>query len=123
MMVAAAYGSLRVAMQARQATAESLARAERYRAEIAGSSTGDASLAVSNAVGGIAAQTLFLAIADLLHKRANLEHAAAEPANLFQAVMLIVLLDELLLLLLQQLVLLMPQMLESMSQLQLPRML
>lgn len=54
---------------------------------------GDASLAVSNAVGGIAAQTLFLAIADLLHRRANLEHAAAEPANLFQAVMLIVLLS------------------------------
>lgn len=44
-------------------------------------------------MGGIAAQTLFLAIADLLHKRANLEHAAAEPANLFQAVMLIILLS------------------------------
>ena len=55
--------------------------------------SGDASFAFSNAVGGIAAQTLFLAIADLLHKRANLEHAAAEPSNLFQAVMLIVLLS------------------------------
>ncbi len=54
---------------------------------------GDASYAFSNAVGGIAAQTLFLAIADLLHRRANLEHAAAEPANLFQAVMLIILLS------------------------------
>lgn len=54
---------------------------------------GDASYAYSNAVGGIAAQTLFLAIADMLHKRANLEHAAAEPANLFQAVMLIILLS------------------------------
>ncbi|TQS71338.1 sodium:calcium antiporter [Rhodobacteraceae bacterium] len=54
---------------------------------------GDASFAFSNAVGGIAAQTLFLAIADFLHKRANLEHAAAEPANLFQAVMLLVLLS------------------------------
>lgn len=53
---------------------------------------GDASFAVSNAVGGIAAQTLFLAIADLLYRKANLEHAAAEPANLFQAVMLLVLL-------------------------------
>ena len=39
---------------------------------------GDASFAFSNAVGGIAAQTLFLALADLLHKKANLEHAAAE---------------------------------------------
>lgn len=55
--------------------------------------SGDASFAVSNAVGGIAAQTLFLAIADLLYRRANLEHAAAEPANLFQAVMLIILLS------------------------------
>lgn len=54
---------------------------------------GDASYAFSNAVGGIAAQTLFLAIADLLHRRANLEHAAAEPANLFQTVMLIILLS------------------------------
>ncbi|SFD71257.1 sodium:calcium antiporter [Roseivivax sediminis] len=55
--------------------------------------SGDASYAFSNAVGGIAAQTLFLALADLLHRRANLEHAAAEPANLFQAVMLIILLS------------------------------
>ncbi|WP_370163145.1 sodium:calcium antiporter [Limimaricola soesokkakensis] len=54
---------------------------------------GDASFAFSNAVGGIAAQTLFLAIADLIYRRANLEHAAAEPANLIQAVMLMVLLS------------------------------
>ncbi|EIE50747.1 cation transporter [Salipiger aestuarii] len=54
---------------------------------------GDASFAMSNAVGGIAAQTLFLAVADLLHRRVNLEHAAAEPANLFQAVMLLILLS------------------------------
>ena len=54
---------------------------------------GDASFAFSNAVGGIAAQTLFLAVADMLHRRANLEHAAAEPANLFQCVMLLILLS------------------------------
>ena len=54
---------------------------------------GDASFAFSNAVGGIAAQTLFLAIADTLYKKVNLEHAAAEPTNLFQGVMLIVLLS------------------------------
>lgn len=60
---------------------------------VTAAASGDASFAVSNAVGGIAAQTLFLAIADLLHRRANLEHAAAEPANLFQAVLLIVLLS------------------------------
>ncbi|MGR3375807.1 sodium:calcium antiporter [Salipiger abyssi] len=60
---------------------------------VTGAAGGDASFAVSNAVGGIAAQTLFLAIADLLHRNANLEHAAAEPANLFQAVMLLILLS------------------------------
>ena len=53
---------------------------------------GDASLAVSNGVGGIAAQTLFLAAADLSFRKANLEHAAAEPANLFQAALLMALL-------------------------------
>ncbi|QYX56145.1 sodium:calcium antiporter [Roseovarius sp. SCSIO 43702] len=60
---------------------------------VSAASSGDASFAVSNAVGGIAAQTLFLAVADTLHKNANLEHAAAEPANLFQAVMLLILLS------------------------------
>ncbi|MDJ0594293.1 MAG: hypothetical protein QNJ72_30680 [Pleurocapsa sp. MO_226.B13] len=38
---------------------------------------GHAELAVSNAIGGIAAQTAFLAIADIFYKKANLEHAAA----------------------------------------------
>ncbi|MCB1328183.1 MAG: sodium:calcium antiporter [Maritimibacter sp.] len=60
---------------------------------VTAATTGDASFAMSNAVGGIAAQTLFLAIADLVYRRANLEHAAAEPANMFQAVMLLVLLS------------------------------
>ena len=55
--------------------------------------SGDASFAFSNAVGGIAAQTLFLALADIVYRKANLEHAAAEPSNLFQAVMLIILLS------------------------------
>ena len=54
---------------------------------------GDASFAVSNAVGGIAAQTVFLAFGDMIYRRANLEHAAAEPASLFQAVMLMILLS------------------------------
>jgi cation:H+ antiporter len=52
---------------------------------------GRASLAFSNAIGGIAAQTAFLAIADLVHRRANLEHAAADLANVFQATMLMLL--------------------------------
>jgi len=50
-------------------------------------------LAVSNAIGGIAVQTLFLAIADLLYQRANLEHAAASLSNLMQGVLLVVLLS------------------------------
>lgn len=50
-------------------------------------------LAVSNAVGGIAAQTAFLAIADITYRRANLEHAAASAANLMQGTMLISLLS------------------------------
>ena len=53
---------------------------------------GHADLAFSNAVGGIAAQTFFLAIADITYRRANLEHAAASLVNLTQAVVLIVLL-------------------------------
>ncbi|MEE4119717.1 MAG: sodium:calcium antiporter [Paracoccaceae bacterium] len=53
---------------------------------------GRASLAFSNGIGGIAAQTAFLAAADLLHRRANLEHAAADLANVFQATVLMLLL-------------------------------
>ncbi len=56
-------------------------------------SAGDAPLAFSNSVGGIAAQTLFLAIADLVYRRANLEHAAADAGNLFQCALLLTLLS------------------------------
>lgn len=50
---------------------------------------GYASLAVTNALGGIAVQTTFLAIADMAYRRANLEHAAASEPNLLQGVILI----------------------------------
>jgi len=50
-------------------------------------------LAVANAMGGIAAQTAFLAVADLFHREANLEHAAASAANLTFATLLIGLLS------------------------------
>ncbi|QPM91438.1 sodium:calcium antiporter [Pseudooceanicola algae] len=53
---------------------------------------GRASLAFSNSVGGIAAQTAFLALADLAFRRANLEHAAAELTNVVQGILLIFLL-------------------------------
>lgn len=49
-------------------------------------------LALSNAIGGIAIQTVFLAVADIAYRRANLEHAAASVPNMIQASLLIVLL-------------------------------
>ncbi|HHP7242464.1 MAG TPA: sodium:calcium antiporter [Cyclobacteriaceae bacterium] len=55
------------------------------------------SLSVSNAIGGIALQTLFLAIADITYTRANLEHAAASLVNILQAVLLILILSFILL--------------------------
>lgn len=45
-------------------------------------------LSVSNAVGGIAVQTAFLAVADMTYRRVNLEHAAASLENIMQGVLL-----------------------------------
>lgn len=53
---------------------------------------GHAELAISNALGGIAVQTFFLAIADMFYRRANLEHAAASAPNMMQNGLLISLL-------------------------------
>lgn len=46
-------------------------------------------LAISNAIGGIAVQTLFLVIADMTYQKTNLEHAAASLANIMQGLLLI----------------------------------
>lgn len=54
-------------------------------------------LAISNALGGIAIQTVFLAVADLFYRRANLEHAAASAPNMLQSALLISLLSLILL--------------------------
>ncbi|MDR9436303.1 MAG: sodium:calcium antiporter, partial [Thiohalophilus sp.] len=59
-------------------------------------SYGYAELSVSNALGGIAAQMLFLAIADMFYRKANLEHAAASAENLMMTAFLIILLSILL---------------------------
>ena len=59
--------------------------------------SGHPELAMSNAVGGIAVQTLFLAVADLAYRRANLEHAAASLGNLLQGALLLTQLSWLLL--------------------------
>lgn len=53
---------------------------------------GNVDLAVSNALGGIAVQTFFLAVADMVYRRANLEHAAASAPNMMQNGLLICLL-------------------------------
>lgn len=49
-------------------------------------------LAYTGAVGGIAAQTAALVVADMFYKPANLEHAAASLSNMLFAVLLIALL-------------------------------
>jgi cation:H+ antiporter len=53
---------------------------------------GRGTFAVSNALGGIAAQTIFIAIADLGYRKVNLEHAAASMPNLLQSTIVLVLL-------------------------------
>lgn len=50
-------------------------------------------MAISNALGGIAVQTVALAAADLFYTRANLEHAAASMENLLQTALLILLMS------------------------------
>lgn len=53
---------------------------------------GHPALAISNAIGGIAIQTTFLAMADIAYAKANLEHAAASVENIIQTAVLILLL-------------------------------
>ncbi|QCU89815.1 sodium:calcium antiporter [Thiomicrorhabdus sediminis] len=52
-----------------------------------------ADLAMSNVMGSMAINLVFLGIADIFYRKANLEHAAASPVNLMLAGLLIVLLS------------------------------
>lgn len=61
-------------------------------ASVTAASAGDASLAISNSVGGIAVQTAFIVAADLAYRPANIEHAAASLTNIFYAVLVVALL-------------------------------
>lgn len=56
---------------------------------LAAAGHGHPTLAVSNAIGGIAVQTFFLAIADLAYRKANLEHAAASLPNVMNSALLL----------------------------------
>lgn len=58
---------------------------------------GHAEFAVSHALGGIAIQTAFLAVADMTYRHANLEHAAASSTNMMNGVLLITMLSLILL--------------------------
>jgi len=62
-------------------------------ASITAASAGHAEMAVSNALGGIAAQTFFLGVADIFYRKANLEHAAASAENLMMSAFLVTLLS------------------------------
>ena len=59
---------------------------------LTGALEGDAGFALGNPIGGIALQTVWLAIADLIYRRANLEHAAASLENVLQSVLLVAML-------------------------------
>ncbi|HBC57886.1 MAG TPA: cation transporter, partial [Gammaproteobacteria bacterium] len=61
-------------------------------ASVTAASQGHASLAVSNSLGGIAAQTLFLVLGDLIYRKANLEFAAASVENMLMSAQLMLLL-------------------------------
>ena len=49
-------------------------------------------LAMSNVMGSMAVNLLFLGVADIVYRKANLEHAAASPVNMILASLLVVLL-------------------------------
>ncbi|MCV2488465.1 sodium:calcium symporter [Geodermatophilus sp. YIM 151500] len=59
---------------------------------VTGALGGDPGFGLANPVGGVAVQTVWLAVADLVYRRANLEHAAASLENLMQALILVALL-------------------------------
>lgn len=60
-------------------------------ASVAAAWAGHPALAIGNALGGIAFQTMILAFADIAHRDANLEHAAASLENMMQTLMLVLL--------------------------------
>lgn len=62
-----------------------------FSATLTAAADGHAELAMSNIMGSMAVNIVFLAVGDLFYRKANLEHAAASSANLLQAALLIAL--------------------------------
>lgn len=63
-----------------------------FTATLTAAVDGYAQLAMSNVMGSLAVNIVFLAVGDILYRKANLEHAAASSPNLTQSAMLIALL-------------------------------
>jgi len=63
-----------------------------FAATLSAAVDGRPDLAMSNVMGSMAVNLAFLGIADMVYRKANLEHAAASPVNLMLAGLLIVLL-------------------------------
>lgn len=59
---------------------------------VTAAATGYPSLAISNAIGGIAIQTVFIVVADFFYKRGNLEHFAASETTVIQGALLVIML-------------------------------
>lgn len=59
---------------------------------VTGSLEGDPGFALANPVGGVAIQSVWIAVADLLYRRANLEHSAASLENILQSLLVVALL-------------------------------
>ena len=63
-----------------------------FAATLSAAVDGRPDLAMSNVMGSMAVNLAFLGVADIVYRKANLEHAAASPVNLMLAGLLIVLL-------------------------------
>ena len=63
-----------------------------FTATLTAAVDGYAELAMSNILGSFAVNIAFLAVGDILYRKANLEHAAASSANMLQSALLIALL-------------------------------
>lgn len=63
-----------------------------FAATLTAAAGGFAQLAMSNVLGSISVNLAFLAVGDLVYRKANLEHAAASQSNLTQATLSVVLL-------------------------------